>query len=205
MTQDKTYWINRAKDDVKMDWDKNAHDWVHDYVNSASHLHRNKIVEIVGKLEPESIFEIGASTGPNLSRIQEKFPNISLKGIDVSPLVVEQAIFDGYEVAEGDVLDIPYHGKADMVLCDAVLMYIEPKDIKKAFDEITRVAEKYIVLIEWYDDSILGIEKDFHYARDYKSILEFYGFEVETIKIDETIWKTPTWQRNGRIFVARRQ
>lgn len=205
MTQDKNYWINRDENDSKKDWDQSANTWVQDYKDSVNHLHRDKLVEIIEDLHPHSVFEIGASCGPNLKRIEKVLPTCLLKGIDVSPLVVEQAMYDGLEIAEGDVLDIPTTGKFDLVLCDAVLMYVEPKDIKKAFDEIDRIALKYIVLVEWYNESLMGVEKDYHWARDYKSILEFYGFRVESIKIDETIWKTKTWRENGRIFIARRQ
>lgn len=203
MIQGKNYWVSRPKDDPKMDWNKNAKDWVSDYCNSASHPHRNALVNILAYLKPNGLLEIGASCGPNLVRFKEAFPDMVLSGIDCSVAALEER--GDLDIVVGDVMDIPFTDKSfECVLSDAVLMYIEPKDIKQAMDEITRVAEKYVILVEWRDDSLVGVVKSYHWARDYKSILEWYGFDVEMKNITRDIWPTETWVKNGVLCIAKR-
>ena len=198
------YWKKRPLDDPKRDWDADAENWVHDYAESLKHPHRDKLVEIIGDLLPEteSLLEIGASCGPNLIRLHEAFPKLALTGIEPS---IAANYAHELDILPGTVTDLPFEDKTfDCVLCDAVLMYVGPDEIKQAFDEIDRVARESIVLVEWQGKSIRGEINNFHWSRDYRYILKWYGFSVAIVKITKKIWPTKTWYENGYIFVARR-
>lgn len=202
MTQDENYWKNRPIEDPKMDWHGEQENWVDGYVKSKDHPHRAKLVEIIKRLNPESLLEIGASTGPNLAAIQEAIPGINTWGIDASPVAVEIGQRNGFDIVETTIQQISKIAIPDCVLSDAVLMYVPPKDIKDVFDKLSEATS--IVLLEWDDESMLGVEKDYHFARNYKVILEWYGYSVEVIPLTEDIWPTATWMRNGRIYVGKK-
>lgn len=199
----KGYWLHRGLSDERRDWNKDSVDWVTDYKDSVNHPHRDSLANIVASLKPESVLEVGANCGPNLAKIKSVLPDIELSGIDLSAdAIAHRGEFD---IVFGDVCDIPFDD-FDLVLVDAVLLYISPQFIKQAMDEITRVAQKYIVLVEWDSESMFGVEKNFHWARDYKTILEWYGFSVEKIKITQDIWPTSqSWVNNGYFYVATRK
>lgn len=205
--QGESYWENRPKDDTKRDWGNEAEDWIDDYIKSVNHPHRDLILEALRSLEPiGGLLEIGCNVGPNLLRIQEIYPEMQLAGIDVNEDVLERAkkILPKPMFKQGSVLEIPFEDKSfGVVLCDAVFIYVDPDHILQAMKEITRVASKGVILIEWYDESLLGVVKDYHWARDYANLLGELGFEVKEVKINE--WPTKNWEKNGYIYVAHRQ
>ena len=71
-------------------------------------------------------------------------------------------------------------------------------------DEIARVTARGVILVEWDDESKLGRIKNWHWARDYKTLLEERGFEVEKIKVTKEFWPSENWSANGYIYIAKR-
>ena len=72
ITQNHTYWEQRALTDEKRDWEEKGENWIQDYILSVNHPHRDVILkglQTFGKIE--SVLEIGCNTGPNLKRIHE--------------------------------------------------------------------------------------------------------------------------------------
>ena len=201
--QDTWYWENRPKDDKKRDWEVRGSNWVEDYKKSINHPHREYLVDILHAHPCESLLEVGANAGPNLHLFHEEFPKMNLAGIDASRLAAFYGSTDEVPIRVGNVLKIPYADKSfDCVLADAVLMYVPPEEIRDAMREICRVAKKHVILVEWHDESVEGVVKDFHYARNYTKHLEYYGFEVEMIKITPVEWNTQTWYTNGYYYLG---
>ena len=209
MTQDHKYWEQRSLLDQKRDWDKRSENWIEDYRNSIDHPHRWEIIKELIKLAPfESILEIGCNAGPNLAKINYSFPNLKLAGIDanydairIAKKWLPKAHLQVGNISEGlNLKDKEY----DILLSDAVLIYIPPDNIEKVFEEIDRVTKKAVILIEWFDESILGSVKDFHWARNYTIILETLGFTVFSRKLTKEEWPSFNWEKNGHLFVATR-
>ena len=201
--QTKMYWVDRPNSDRKMDRNKESKNWIEDYKNSVNHPHRKKTLEILRRLEPSSLLEVGANCGPNLALIQAAFPHMTLKGIEPSRQAAFAGATEEYDILIGDASHLPFGiGAFDCVLADAVLMYVPPEEIRDAMREICRVAKKHVILVEWHDESVEGVVKDFHYARNYTKHLEYYGFEVEMIKITEEMWPTEKWVNNGYYYVG---
>jgi len=208
MTQDQTYWQNRKEEDKQVDWNYDENTWIDGYVHSQEHPHRQLILRALKDFLPiERLLEIGCNAGPNLKLIRESNEEIELHGIDISPVAIERAKVNvpSAFVKLGDYEDLPWGENVfDGVLADAVLLYADPDKFKKVLEEINRVAERFVILVERYakEDSIVGHV----WGRDYKKYFEGYGFDVSETKITEKEWPdSKSWQKFGRIYVARRQ
>lgn len=210
MTQGDIYWIERSMEDSKRDWKPMSDDWVEDYWDSARHPHRNVILNALKALEFESLLEVGSNCGPNIARIRKDFrlKDSDLAGVDASVFAINKAkeMLPGVTWKEGLVTNLPFPDKSyDVVLSDAVLMYVGPEEIEKALSEMDRVAKKALVLVEWFDESPLGVVKDYHWARNYTLLLKKLGYKrVDTIKIISTQWPSQNWIKNGYLFVGLR-
>lgn len=202
------YWKNRKLDDSRRDWEHESPTWVSGYWGSQAHPHRKLIVEAFERLGvSNSVLEVGCNCGPNLQQIRNKFPNIEVFGVDISEEAIKEAgncMPGNFQV--GSVIDISLpDGSVQVVLADAVLMYIGPEEIEKAISEITRVSGDAVIICDWFDKSELGVVKDGHWARDYSKLLEKQGFlETEKHKLTEEEWPNKKWATNGYVSVYRR-
>lgn len=207
--QDFDYWFHRPKNDDRLDWRIGEINWIEGYIKSVSHPHRDLILEALKNFEWSYLLELGCNAGPNLFRIRQEYPEKALFGIDANPDAIQEArnnLEPNTELKIADLMEIPYPNQYfDIVLADAVLMYISDLNIRKALNEIDRVVKKGVILVEWDDKTLKGKVKDFHWSRNYKVLLEKLGFEVVKIKITKENWSTSkSWIKNGYIYIAQR-
>lgn len=204
--EDKNFWINRPLTDDRRDWNEQKENWVADYWESKTHPHRVLVLDAVKKLNPESLLELGANCGPNLALVHELLPGCELIGIDVNADAVGLAEknLPAAKMRKGDHnLLTSYPDKSvDVILADAVLIYIPKEEIEFVLDNMTRIACKGIVLIEWEGNYEL---KDGHWSYPYKQMLESRGLVVEKRKITKEEWpnRSGNWERNGYVYTAR--
>ena len=207
-----TYWKERKADDTRKDWADDA-PWIEGYYNSRTHPHRQLIIDAIKRIDAvqvypvNSVLEIGCSCAPNLIRIHQEFPSIHLAGIDVN----EDAVRCGHDriiaadVRIGNAKNIPHPDQSfDIVLSDATFLYISPQEIDSVMNEIRRIARKGVILVEWDSKSPEGTIKNFHWARDYKKLLEQKGFKVEKRKITKEDWPNESWSTHGYMYSATR-
>ena len=206
--ENEKYWRERKKDDPRLDWRIGEEDWIGGYLLSTSHPHRELVKRAVQSLLPiKSLLEVGCNVGPNLAVLQDEFKNaVLLCGLDVN----KDALQKGSEVLpeivfiEGSAKRLPFPNKSfDIVLVDAVLMYISPEKIVNVINEIVRVARKGIIFVEWFDSDLLGSVQFWHWARDYKTLLEQRGMKVEMRKITQEDWPSENWSSIGYVFIGK--
>jgi ubiquinone/menaquinone biosynthesis C-methylase UbiE len=154
----------------------------------------------VGQFAPfESILEVGCGAGANLVVLARGHPGTRLYGVDISPRAIRaaeralsrEAIADA-TVLKGRADDLSSFSdkSVDIVLTDAVLMYIGPDRIGRVVSELARVARKRLILNEWhwFEGSAAGSEAYWHCAHwvhDYVRLLgstpEVKAFRVERL------------------------
>lgn len=202
--QDTTFWEKRPPNDEHKDW-LYAGDWITGYELSTSHPHREVTVTLLKQVAPfASLLEVGCSVGPNLSVIHKAFPEAVLSGIDPNVESVERAqSFVPYaEVKVGDVRELS-EKSVDVILADASLMYVTPKEITDVMNRLAWTAKKAILIIDRHNKSKLGAVTGNVWGRDYEILLKERGFRVETVKITEAIWpNSPNWARFGRYWLG---
>lgn len=198
LIQGESYWRNRRGGD---DWESSSRNWLIGYFESRTHPHRELILKEVKKLKPSNILEVGCSVAPNLMRISDEFPGIRLAGVDVNEESIQHAStylpHGKFSVASAD--NLPFKDNSfDMVLVDAVLLYVPPKKIDKTLKELLRVTKKNLVLIEWFAEKekvVFG-----HQARNYPEL--FYPYRVDCVKITRKDWPADNWSQIGYMFIV---
>lgn len=184
--------------------------------NGVNHPHRNLILNALGRYKPfKKLVEIGCGYGANLCLIKQKFPAAELLGLDINLVSIKE----GHEwLKEKGVLDVELvQGRADdisnfaeksfdIVLTDAVLIYIAPDKIEKLAKEMLRIARKALILVEWScsseeDPSGKGIFYRGCWKRNYPNLFKKFVSEekIRTIKIPKEAWPSKNWEELGYI------
>lgn len=129
--------------------------WARGYLETLEHPHRAQLVEAIAALQPESILEIGCASGANLARLRERLPQARLFGLDINPEAIRVgrqhfAHDSRVQFTLGHADRLAALERQDVVLCDAVLMFIAPDRIHRVIREMARIARKGIVLNEYH-------------------------------------------------------
>jgi ubiquinone/menaquinone biosynthesis C-methylase UbiE len=163
------------------------------------HPHIDKLIKILKKIEFENILDIGCGCGVELSRIQKEFPKIEIAGIDINQETIDFCKYKlNGDFKVGQAESLPYPDKSfDIVMTDAVLIYIPSEKIEQVINEMKRVVKKALVMVEWHDNRMtkLGNFVRDHWVRDYEELLG----KIETIKIDD--FKDEGWLSFGNIIL----
>lgn len=133
--------------------------WIENYWKSRNDPHRLFLLEKISKYSPiNSVLEIGCASGPNLYNIAKRFPDAEIRGIDINPAAVKKGnVWFRQEGIRNVKLEV---GKAqglkrfadksfDIVLTDAVLIYISPNEVRKVVKEMLRIGH-ILILNEWH-------------------------------------------------------
>ena len=183
--------------------------------SSLDHPHRPMLIEEINTFQPQSVLEIGCGYGPNLFWLSKKLPNAKIEGIDINPKEIEKGIeyleessiysteFIRLSVGSANCLQQFKDKSFDVVFTDAVLMYINPDEIKRVIQEMIRITKKAIIIVDWYSkgpdtyNSHIG-----NWTRDYQALLKQFISEeqIEIVKIKEEWWPNEDWQKFGYII-----
>jgi ubiquinone/menaquinone biosynthesis C-methylase UbiE len=107
------------------------------------------------------ILEVGCGWGPNLAVLSNIEPTLHLTGIDISPASILEGTkrlnelgFKNITLIEGsaDNLNKIPTSSVDIVLSDAVLLYVGPDKINQVIKEMLRVARSKLIILEMHVD-----------------------------------------------------
>lgn len=141
-----------------------AANWIANYQRSLQSRQRTLISEIVGRLAPETVFEVGSHCGPNLIRLAADYPALKCLGIDANTEAVEAGrswverlgFSDRIRLSVGRVPEQTLGlatGFADVVLSCYTLAYIAPADLDAVLYDMGRLATKAVILAEPMSDT----------------------------------------------------
>lgn len=208
------YWRNR-----KIDW--KAH-----YLDTWTHPHRQRIIQVLKTFFWGSLMEVGCGPGPNLIAIlddirkhSEEWPSlreglkgVQLGGFDVNEdaiALAKKAFTDGlFKVCPAD--DLMLSDKAtDVTLTDMCLIYVGPFKIDKHILELKRISRNHVIFCEFHSRSLLRrlwIKLTTGYnVYNYFSLLSKHGFyDILSYKLTPEDWPGCEKQKGLRhIFLAR--
>ena len=131
--------------------------------------------KMIGDLYIKSIVEIGCGAGHNLISLSMLNSSYTLIGIDPSLYAVVKALKNKVTTFIGDCFDTHLRSSYyDLVFTSGVLMHVSPEDMNRTVEEISRIAKKYILIIEYYSEKEESIEYHGHtdllWKRDYSNI-----------------------------------
>jgi len=223
-TAQERYWRNRHRH-KNDDWNDTSQfwhnrDWAKSYWSSISHPHRQFLLKHINRLAPfNNLLEIGANCGPNLYILAKKFPQSAFRGIDINPAAVEfgQKHFEklgihnvNLEVGRADQLDKFSDKSFDIIITDAVLIYIAPDKIKRVIQDMIRVSRKALVFLEQHQEFLrkdnrgLGAYQFGLWQRNYRRLLgQFLPQEkIKLTKLPPKLWPDKNWSQAGYVIKA---
>lgn len=187
--------------------------WARGYLNTVDHPHRLQIVEAVSAFLPlRSVLEVGCASGANLVCLRERMPGVSFTGVDIN----RKAIFVAkkYFAERGDRQVSCFAGQAhrlteiadismDIVLTDAVLMFIAPDRIRNVLAEFGRVCRKGLVFNEYHcEGEVAGRFDGGRWVYDL-AVLLGEQFPNAEIKMEKSAFVGGAWDSYGRLIVVR--
>lgn len=190
------FWRNYTTSQWSKWWVKRPIDWKTAYLDTWQHPHRDMISSVLTQFKWWSLLEVGCGPGANLYNIISHFKGKQLGGVDINPEAIKLAekTFNGafFKVCEAHDIMMS-DSSTDVVLTDMTLIYLDPWKVKKALNEIKRVARQYIILCEFHSENPLkrlslwltsGL-----YAHNYRRLLIKLGFyDVILIKVPANAW-----------------
>jgi len=200
-----TMLVKKAPDYWKKFWRFRKGNWNKAYFQTTGHPHRNKLFAILKELKFDSLLEIGCNSAPNLYRAKREFSNIELAGIDICEDAIEVAkkFLPEADLRIGMVERLPFEDKSyDIVLSDAVMLYLDYYEIEQCIKEVKRVGKKYLLLCEPQMPGNYMIGN--YYGRNYKELLEDFGFKVLKVKnVLKKDWNSDElWNKYGKYILA---
>jgi SAM-dependent methyltransferase len=98
---------------------------------------------IEDKSNIKTVVELGCSNGWRLGKLQEKYPDLQLSGIDPSLEAVESGRkqFPGINLQQGLLSDIPFDGAFDVAIVFGVFCWVDRQSLAKSIAEVDRVVK----------------------------------------------------------------
>ena len=188
------------------------------YWNNRDSASKHFLAERIAAFSPvHSILEVGCASGPNLYVLAKKFPQAQIVGIDINQEAIQygnvQFAKEGIPnvrllVGKADNLGEFQDRAFDVVLTNALLIYIGPDKIKNVIQGMIRIANQAIVLMELHffepnakDPFGLGIYHSGNWVRDYAALLKQFVAEeqIDVTKIPEEVWAERPWNELGSV------
>ena len=204
------YWVRRKRG---KDWHGEQKDWIEGYWNSMEHPHRQLLVDAVSGFEPRSILEVGCACAPNLYLLAKKHPVAQIWGVDINNQAIDygQRRFYKEGIKNVRLARVQADGLLfaentfDVVLTDAMLIYIGRDKILGVMERIIDIAGKGLVLIERHIEGVggLGVYRDGLWQRDYRKLLSEFVPEaqIKITPIAKDVWAE--WSETGCIIEVR--
>tara|TARA_X000000950_G_C13870828_1_gene642813 strand:+ start:319 stop:1164 length:846 start_codon:yes stop_codon:yes gene_type:complete len=131
------------------------------FVNNDGNDNRmqRQIVNVIKKYpNTNSLIDIGFGLGKDLKEIRKNYKKLNLYGVEINKKMFNELLSyfkhkKDYKVklynCTASKLDQLENDKVDILLCNAVLMFITPNDIIETLKEFCRVTKKVIILNEY--------------------------------------------------------
>lgn len=122
--------------------------------------HREQLLSLLVPLIPESVLEVGCGLGENLALIARQVPAVRVAGLDINTQclkIAANALTAEHRTTaifrEGRAELLPFAtASTDVVLSDAVFMYLSEKAARRALAEMLRVTRRVAVVHLFADE-----------------------------------------------------
>ncbi len=129
--------------------------------------------DLVISLRCTSVLEIGCGTGIDLKLFPE---TVKVQGVDLNDtaLNIAKEKLPKFDFKKSSITDLPFEDASiDFVFTHQLLNYLEDDVLEKGIHEMYRVAGKYIMNCEIYDESEKQINRDSKFRNMQKRWLDY--------------------------------
>jgi pseudaminic acid biosynthesis-associated methylase len=166
--------------------------WKGDF--GGSYLERNRSVDwraripfwtdIIKLTGARSVLEAGCNVGANMKAIRAVDPMIALWGCDINNAAIEEAGNADLSVAEASLFDLKkeWPGGFDLTFTVGVLIHVSPADLSRAMDSIISVSNRYVLAVEYADETEVEVPYRGHserlWRRPFGKLYEAKGLKI---------------------------
>jgi pseudaminic acid biosynthesis-associated methylase len=120
--------------------------------------------------QAKSLIEFGANIGMNLKAVRELRPAMELDAIEINATAVAElrAWGGANEVHHVSVLDFQASRTWDIALIKGVLIHINPDFLPQVYESLFRAANRYILVVEYYNPVPVEVPYRGHSGRLFK-------------------------------------
>lgn len=149
-----------------------------------------ELLDVLRGLEFRSVGEVGCGFGRIGMALKDCF-NVVWTGFDLSrdqlttlrsrsaPLGARAVVASAGRLPLGDEI-------VDLVLTVEMMMHIPPERVKTVMAELFRVARRYVVHLDWYEDYLPGYETGWCWMHDYPGLWQSMGVTPRQIRVRST-------------------
>jgi len=136
----------------------------------------SKIFSALADNPPASFLEVGANVGQNIAALRQ-LTNAEIYAVEPNPSarlqLMRSGLLDETHVRDGSAAALPFEDASiGLVFTSGVLIHVDPADLLRSCKEMHRVAERYLLSIEYFSDQ--PVEKRYQ-GREQMLFLRDYG------------------------------
>ena len=174
--------------------------------NAAADEGRSRFwTELLAKIKPASVLEVGSNVGGNLIWIAEQVGGDNLAGVDVNEkaLSILRERVPGVDARLASATDLPWgDGSFDLVFTTGVLIHQSPDALEQVMREIVRVSGRYVLCGEYYAEELTEVpyrgQKGALFKRDFGGLYQELVPELRLVDEGflprgEGSWDDVTW------------
>ena len=143
--------------------------------------------DLATSLHCTSILEVGCGTGIDLRLFPDTF---QIHGIDLNnnALKIAKEKFPIGDFKKGSITELPFEDSSiDFVFTHQLLNYLDDDTVEKGVSEMYRVAGKYIMNCEKFEESEKQIDENHKFRNMYKKWLDYNVKIVSNVDMHEDI------------------
>lgn len=143
--------------------------------------------DLTVSLRCTSVLEIGCGTGIDLRLFPETF---DVYGVDLNDiaLTIAKTKSPKFNFKKSSITDLPFENSSiDFVFTHKLLNYLEDDVLEKGMSEMYRVAGKYIMNCEKYEESEKQIDKESKFRNMQKRWLDYKVRIISNVDMHEEI------------------
>lgn len=183
--------------------------WATRYLSTADAAHRAQFTDLIREQFPDcgSLCEVGCGSGVNLFNFRKHGLAAFYFGFDINPSGIRTARRHAKSIGaanmkfdRANILD-PICSTHDVIVTDAVLMFIGQRNIRHVLANLWRSTTKGLILHEFNGPDAL---EGGRYIHDFESLLKAIDHEaiVEIVKSTKT--DSAQWSQYGSFVCARK-
>lgn len=130
--------------------------------------------EVLRALEFDSVLEVGCGLARVTSILAEMTEDLTAIDIGSDQALVTQKRVPKASVYQTSIQDFAAHRTFDLVVSTEVLMHIPPAEIESVIQKLRRLANRWIVTIDW-TEPLAGKIAPWNWLHPYRDLLDVVG------------------------------